>query len=771
MKKQLLAKELTKDRRILTLEQHLTDTRNAALLIFKGRILLNWCRFFKVENPQQFLLHLQIAALFHDIGKANEEFEAAVLKKLKQQTIRHEWFGALILHLPNVRSWLASSKLNLDLEVITGAVLSHHLKANPKDWGKPRTFVKQVKLFLNHAEVTKILEQIAEIAQIEGLPDLPQEWTLQNCSWYEQARSAANDAGVDLELDIEDDFERRSLLLATKAGLIASDSVASAMFRKNKPLEKWVDETLHSSAITVEELEEKILQPRYADISKKQNQKFELKDFQKKAQQQGDRLLLLSSCGSGKTIFGYKWHQAALSRNQVGRVIFLYPTRGTATEGFKDYVSWAPETDASLVTGTATYELQEIAKNPPDSADGKDFTTEERLFALGFWSKRFFSATVDQFLSFLTHGYGGLCLLPVLSDSVLVIDEVHSFSRKMFDNLISFLQNFDIPVLCMTATLSQTRQQELKNAGLKVFPAASDEELREIEEHPRYDIKFVDFDTAYDFAKSSYQNDKYRVLWVVNTVKRCRDIAGRREDETGLESELDTDVLTYHSRFTLNNRQQRHNQTIEAFKYLRGKSQPEPVIAITTQVCEMSLDLDADVLITELSPISSLVQRFGRSNRHLSRGTKFRSQILVYEPPDIKPYIKEEIEAAKEFIEYIQGEKVSQAQLAQALEKYCPSENYADGSCHFLNGGYWATSEPFRDTNNYLVDAILSSDLQEVEQLIEDKQAIDGYVLPVPKKYAHQEWENLPNKLPRYLHIADANLYCSRRGFGEWKTN
>lgn len=773
MLKSLLAKSPREDGKILTVEEHLTDTENAALVIFKGRILFNWCRFFRVKNTNQFLLNLRIAALFHDIGKANAEFDAAVKKKLKQQTLRHEWLSALVLHLPSVRSWLASSKLDLDLEVITAAVLSHHLKASKNEkekpkcpkWGKPRTFNKEIELFLDHPEVTNILQKIADIAEIEGLPDkLPDKWS-ENDSLWEQAYSDANDVGEDFGLDILDNLERRSLLLAVKAGLMASDSVASAMFRENKPLQQWVDETLHVPAITAKELETKILQPRYAQIAKKSGKKFKLKDFQEKAKEQGDRLLLLSGCGSGKTIFAYKWEQAALSRNQVGHIIFLYPTRGTATEGFKDYVSWAPETDASLVTGTAIYELQEIAKNPTDSTEDKDFTTDDRLFALGFWGKRFFSATVDQFLCFLTHGYSGLCLLPVLADSVLVIDEVHSFSRGMFDNLISFLQNFDIPVLCMTATLTKTRQKELKNAGLKVFPAIANEELRIIEEHPRYDVEFVDYDSAYCYAKSAYQEDKSRVLWVVNTIDRCRKIAGRREDGTGLEFDLNTDVLTYHSRFTLNDRQERHQETIAAFAYEKGER--KPAIAVTTQVCEMSLDLDADVLITELAPISSLVQRFGRSNRHLSRGNEFRSKILVYQPPHIKPYIKDEVEAAKNFIEHIKGEKISQAQLANALEKFSLSERFADGSCHFLEGGYWATSQEFRDTDDYSVDAILSSDLKAVGELIEQKQPFDGYVLPIPKGLAH--WEGRPEKMPRYLAVADANLYCPRRGFGKWK--
>jgi CRISPR-associated endonuclease/helicase Cas3 len=119
----------------LTLEQHLIDTETAALNIFKGRMLQNWCRFFKVQDADEFLLHLRVAALFHDLGKANNEFNAAVTSKgFVQQTLRHEWISALILHLPQVRDWLEPS--NLNLEVITAAVLSHHLKAEEKKMGQ-----------------------------------------------------------------------------------------------------------------------------------------------------------------------------------------------------------------------------------------------------------------------------------------------------------------------------------------------------------------------------------------------------------------------------------------------------------------------------------------------------------------------------------------------------------------------------------------------------------------------------------------------------------
>src|SRR5262249_23305390 len=147
-----------------------------------------------------------------------------------------------------------------------------------------------------------------------------------------------------------------------------------------------------------------------------------------------------------------------MEQRRVNRIIFLYPTRATATEGFRDYVSWAPESDATLMHGTAAYDLQGMFTNPADPGDprqAKDFEIEQRLFALGFWTRHIFSATVDQFLAFLQYGYGPVCMLPVLADSVVVIDEVHSFDHGMFSILKDFLNTFDVPVLCMTATLPE----------------------------------------------------------------------------------------------------------------------------------------------------------------------------------------------------------------------------------------------------------------------------------------------------------------------------
>ena len=756
----------------VTLEAHLLDTEKAAQLIFSldGRWGKNWCRFFNIKSEelqQKFLLNLRVAALFHDIGKANEDFYQAVIASgFKPQTLRHEHLSALILCLPEVCQWLAQNS-RLDINVITAAVLSHHLKASKEGtttsngksykWCQPQG-KSSLELYLNHPEVIRILKRIAEIANLDSksLPFLPKTpWS--NSTLWDKAFVAGTNAGDDFEDDIQEDRERRSLLVAVKAALIVSDAAASGLVRESKNIENWIKEVVHSKSISDEDIAEAIINPRIKQIEAKTGV-FKLATFQEQIAKQGSKALLLAACGTGKTLGAWKWAEEQSKEYEIGKVIFLYPTRGTATEGFRDYVGWSPATDAALVTGTARYELEAMQENPSEAIDGKDFQTDERLYALGFWSRRYFSATVDQFLSFLEHSYQSLCLLPVLADSAVIIDEVHSFDRRMFDSLVSFLENFNIPVLCMTATLPPSRQQRLKKAGLTIYPTEIDRhllpDLEEKERHPRYYLELVDnFAAAFDKAVIAYQQDE-RVLWVVNTVDRCLAIAQKLKNDPQLK-ERNAEVLTYHSRFRLQDRQKVHSRTVEAFAIQKDMEARKPVIAVTTQVCEMSLDLDADVLITEVAPIPSLVQRFGRANRHLARGLDFRAKLYTYPAVKNLPYQKDELELAKKFLQDLSYEEVSQRQLAQALENYSTLEREADGSARFLESGYYAIPGSFRNIDEFSVPCILDKDLDTVKAILNssEKYRKERFIIDVPKKWVNPK-ETYPSWLPKYLSVA-----------------
>lgn len=781
VRKRLLAKS-PRDGKEFLLRSHLLETKQAARRVFRldKRWGQNWCRFFGLttkEAQKQFLLNLYVAALLHDIGKANEDFYNAVKTPgvFKPQAIRHEHLSALVLHLKNVREWLRGNTM-LDVEVITAAVLSHHLKAQGEKgkWQWCQAHGKNyVKLALIDEDIRAVLTHIRRIARLEDIPELPrEEWSDKSPLWT-KARIEGGDCAIDFGLIIERDPERRRLLLAVKAGLIVADSVASGLVRENyeinNGINKWIDEKVHSQDIGEFEISDEIIKKRIEQIEKSKGKPFKgFHKFQERTAELSSRALLLASCGSGKTLAAWKWAEAQTRKHRVGKVIFLYPTRGTATEGFRDYVGWAPEASAALVTGTAAYELEAMKENPSEESEstrGKNYRKQEdeRLFALAWWSRRFFSATVDQFLGFMEHNYSSLCLLPVLADSVLIIDEVHSYDRKMFEVLINFLRTFNLPVLCMTATLSQKRIDQLEDEelGFQKYPKPEDykelSDLCDAENHPRYKLEpAIKKEEALRRALAAYRDGK-RVLWVVNVVDRCQEIAQLLVDKPH-----EINALCYHSRFTLENRKDVHDLTVKTFQQ-RDKA----AIAVTTQVCEMSLDLDADVLITEVAPPSSLVQRFGRANRHLDdKPADFRAELLVYSTERPEPYTVEELKAGNDFLSALGSGEMSQRHLADVLEAHAPDELRASELSSFLQSGYYAVPGEFRDSDEWTKPCVLDRDLKKVRACVEAKKHYDAYVISVPEK--SKRWRSAGEGeawLPKHLGIALSEFYSERYGF------
>lgn len=752
----------------------------AETIFVKGsRLASNWKRFFRLSDCQynSFLLNLRVASLLHDIGKANEDFLRAVsLSGFEAQAFRHEHISALLLFSPAVQSWLSSneaSSTGLDFDVVVASILSHHLKATLKSdensktnfrWLSQGREVHTVATYFNHPDIRQLLSRVREVVGLsEEAPSFPADPIGDVAPYHAMYQNARNRASR-LRATIPLGTDRNRILIAVKAALIISDAAGSGLVRIGENIEKWISSTLHQPPIDAERIDSSILKPRARQVQSRTGKLFHFKPFQENIGSQGSRVLLLASCAAGKTLAGWKWAEQRCKEYEVGKVLFLYPTRGTATEGFRDYVGWAPETEIGLDHGTSQFELESIQLNPPESLRGKSIgpsPEDEKLYSMGMWGKRYLSATIDQFLGFMEHQYGSLCKLPMLADSVVIIDEVHSFDPSMFGTLVGFLLEFDIPVLCMTATLPPARRKQLEDVGLNVYRADEDETLKQQSERPRYQHqRLKSWEEALEKVRE-LNRQKRRILWVVNTVDRCQMIA------QVLEEQLNTEVLTYHSRFTLHDRQMVHTATVKAFQQVNNA-----VIAVTTQVCEMSLDLDAQVLFTEDAPVPSLVQRMGRANRYLLEPY---ADVFTYAPEKEIPYVSQELREAKAFLESIGNRRVSQAELTVLLEKHTSSVVRADDSSSFVSGGYFAVPGNFRDIDEYALPCILddAETFAEVQSRLRTRKSIDGFVVNVPRpdKLFPEQNASRPAWLPRHLYLADHRHYDAKRGFRKERSN
>jgi CRISPR-associated endonuclease/helicase Cas3 len=179
----------------------------------------------------------------------------------------------------------------------------------------------------------------------------------------------------------------------------------------------------------------------------------------------------------------------------------------------------------------------------------------------------------------------------------------------------------------------------------------------------------------------------------------------------------------------------------------------------------MSLDLDADLLVTEDCPITSLIQRMGRANRARAPRPLPRSgEILVYQPDEPEPYDKAAMTGVDQFLEDLCArEWVSQADLDAALRAAPPVPPLGDQACSFLSSGPYALAgdEDFRDIDEFNHPAVLNRDVDTF--LNAEKARQPGFVVPVPRRLARERDQG--QRLPSYLRVAADAHYHSALGF------
>jgi CRISPR-associated endonuclease/helicase Cas3 len=293
--------------------------------------------------------------------------------------------------------------------------------------------------------------------------------------------------------------------------------------------------------------------------------------------------------------------------------------------------------------------------------------------------------------------------------------------------------------------------------GLEVFPSDPSRfaDLHRQSTAPRYRIRWVDQDEGRTMAGDAVRAGK-KVLWVVNTVARCQAVARR------LTAELSGagDVLVYHSRFRLTDRRRRHEEAIALFR-----DQGRPAVLVSTQVCEMSLDLDADVLVTEVAPVPALIQRMGRCCREPTPRPGRLGEVYVYPPPDVLPYTRPEIDQGRAFARTLAGlEVVGHADLSAYLAAMSVPDPFAEGGfTGFLDSGWYAMArdDSFREDNDFTIDCVLDVDR---DAYVRERRAgtgvAPGYIVPIPRRFATSD-----PVLPSHVGLARSDHYDARYGF------
>lgn len=644
------------------------------------------------------------AAYLHDLGKCSDQFQRMVRREASlPQALRHEWLSAALLLEEPLHGWVFGAEPNPAREAsVLAAVLGHHLKAQDREVFQPRpgSGNAEILLALDRPEMMRGLKRAGKELGLPPLPGLEAQ-RLRLCDWpSESFRTGLHRIARRLRSEV-----LARLAALAKAFLVAADGAGSALPKAQKEPARWARISL-SEVLSRRETEAVVASRLNGHLPR---------PFQQQVAETGHRITFVrAGCGSGKTVAAYMW-AARQARNR--KLFVCYPTTGTATEGFRDYVFEVNAGPASsLLHSRSALDLADLLQ-----AEDGVLELARRLRALQAWPSKVNVATVDRVLGLMQNSRSSLDLFPVLVDSAFVFDEIHQYDARLWSALVRFLETFrGLPVLLMTASLSRDRLHRLQavatGLGEELAVVSGPEELETIE---RYALAPLATGIPWDQVASTVA-DGGKVLMVANTVNRCREVAGQARAR-GFAP-----VLVYHSRYRYRDRVARHRSVIDAF------STPGTALAVTTQVCEVSLDLSADLLVSDLAPFPALIQRLGRLNRKDPAG-RGPLPAVVTEVAHGAPYCHEELTRSRELVRGLAGRKVSQRDLAEALEGSEQTDGEIDVRSEWLDGGVFTARAPLRE-GGYTWPILLHEDAPRCRDRRGrvDTDAVAAHEIPMP---------------------------------------
>lgn len=246
--------------------------------------------------------------------------------------------------------------------------------------------------------------------------------------------------------------------------------------------------------------------------------------------------------------------------------------------------------------------------------------------------------TIDQVLMAVLAGscYGVVRFAGLLS-KVLVFDELHSYDaymQKLICVLLHWCRVLHIPVIMLSATLRQEQKDSFfqslgchesgSQSSYPLFTAISVDGAR-IEEPvssaqsprniPLHFVEKKDIYSAIDAFHDAFSKagGKGCFCLLQNTVKEAQDLYLALKEDPCIPSD---NLRLLHSRLLLRNRRAVEEEVTHLLGRDGSSSRPECFILVSTQIVEQSLDLDFDVLISDIAPIDLVFQRIGRLWRH-----------------------------------------------------------------------------------------------------------------------------------------------------------
>lgn len=615
----------------------------------------------EIGSDETAIQWLAFLAASHDIGKANPRFQSKnptqrIRLKLQElhEDCRHGYTSGAYL-----KPWLEIFGFSsLTAKVLAHAVAAHH-----------GTYFPETILTKNDADdetwsamAVQVLDELATLFSI-GDPFAKPEFSSEFAIWLTGFVSVADWLGSN---------ERMTSWQNSESNLHEYLDLAR----------RRAEETLEALNILVPEQSAARNIHDLIPIGQTPNG---MQRLAERVADTGFRLAIIEApTGEGKTEAAFRLAES--TRSEGGGVFVALPTQATAN-GIYERVSRFLEGSASqknrlIHSASWLYGTEERDQDE----DSESFFGEDAQLAEDWFQGRgralispYGTGTIDQILISVLTVKHFFVRLWALSGKVVIVDEVHAYDEYMqslLRNLLGWLRVLNCKVILLSATLPNSSRKKLLQAWNEEceqpqchYPCITwiDEagiiatESFEIRPRKPMHMEFLHqsghslIEQGCNAMTELMNGDARTGALLFNTVDSAQTAYEHLKEAFTQEVE----VMLFHARFTMQDRKTVESKVLASFG--REAKRDRKRILVATQVVEQSLDLDFDVMVTELAPIDLLIQRAGRLHRH-RRNTA--GELQSGDKPDgrqnpclyvLSPSVKEdgEIELSSQIYDYV----------------------------------------------------------------------------------------------------------------------
>lgn len=611
---------------------------------------------------------LYLAAKYHDTGKAYTHFQNRMRKQLGETEIStdlthipHNYLSPFFLPLRSMRLH------KYDRRVLIEAIAYHHERKQLLD----AHYVRQVaeKDIVQQFEAVKL-----DFRNLDKKIELPEDTTAFNVIEADLSRP---------RIKYNPENEQSIKYVIVKGLLHRLDHAASA----GVAIE--LDHDYCLATLTTNYLKQVT-----------NNETDFLRPLQKFAKEHQDKnLILVAQTGMGKT-------EAALLWAGKKKAFFTVPLRVSLNALYNRVALDMGYENCGLLHSTSAHHLDDSGiENWEVINDHSKYLANKLIFT-----------TIDQILKFPFKFKGYEKYLATFAYSTVIIDEIQAYSPWIVAVIIKALEmirSVGGKFMIMTATLPNIYIETLEEKNLidenTIVKEFYDDKI------VRHKVDVIE-QTIFSAIEEIIELGKdEKVLVIVNTVDQANELYKKI-----LEESPTSYVKVLHARFI-----QKDRQLLEKELQNFASNQSAKGIWITTQIVEASMDIDFDKLFTELAPLDSLFQRFGRC---------YRKRNYNAELPNIKIFTEETSGTGSVYDADIL--RLSKEMLKNHLREH-GSIMYESMKMKMVEKLY--SKDKLKDTNYYkeFIDALEKLDLEDYILTNKEAQAqLRGAdsVLAIPRK-------------------------------------